>query len=402
MEDPRITQKDTKADVDSDDDYPETDHTAGNVRVIGKTDERITSLEDLLAFFNVDKNAYEVDNYRVNSWEQHSVRRGFVTLYQVRAILRQKHPTEIAAAAREAIALDLEEFRNHTPYTGPVNVGPDRPTAKSEPVLLELALFDPHIGMLAWGKECGVAYDSVIAVTDYMRAFTHLLTTARFYNVEQILFPVGNDFFHVDTLADGGKGATTTRGTQQDIDTRLPKMFTLGRKALVAAIDLARRVAPVDVVIVPGNHDQQQMYRMGEVLNAWYRADDRVNVDNDPTLRKYYQYGQNLLAFTHGLEFKRRRDNLVTIMATEAPPEMWASTTHREFHVGHNHVAQELQYMVPNQALWEGRGIRVRSLPGLTPEDSWHYGQGYKHRRTATALAFRKSGGIEGLHEFNL
>lgn len=221
--------------------------------------------------------------------------------------------------------------------------------------------------------------------------------------MDRILLPIGNDFFHVDTLADGGKGATTTRGTQQDIDTRLPKMFTLGRKCLVAAIDQARLVAPVDIVIVPGNHDQQQMYRMGEVLNAWYRDDARVAVDNSPALRKYYRYGANLFGFTHGLEFKRKRDNLVSIMATECPPDMWVATTHREWHVGHNHIAMTKNYTGdPREELWEGRGVRVRSLPGITPEDSWHYAEGYKHRRTATALAFRVSGGIEGLHEFNL
>ena len=60
---------------------------------------RILSLDDLLAFFKVDTAAWEVGHYRVNKWEQHSVEKGIIELYQVRATL--VHRVERRAAILE-------------------------------------------------------------------------------------------------------------------------------------------------------------------------------------------------------------------------------------------------------------------------------------------------------------
>ena len=56
----------------------------------------------------------------------------------------------------------------------------------------------------------------------------------------------------------------------------------------------------------------------------------------------------------------------------------------------------------PTAEVNETRAIRTRSLPGFTATDGWHHEQGYQHRRSATCLIYRKSGGIAGLHEINL
>ncbi len=160
--------------------------------------------------------------------------------------------------------------------------------------------------------------------------------------------------------------------------------------------------------MIPGNHDEQTTYKLGEVLQAWYRNDPRVDVKYDvesedeaywPRRRQYYQYGHNALMFTHGMEYKRKRDPLPLLFATECPPMIWATTTHREVHTGHNHIRMSGRYQ-PEQDVTETRAIITRSLPGLTPEDAWHYQQGYKHAQAGTALVFRRSGGIAGLHEF--
>lgn len=359
---------------------------------------RITSLEQLVSFFKVDLERYRIAGFKVNKWEQHSAAKGITPLYQVKASLVDRQQEILLEEIYRQLLTDAVA---HAPSYDP----PERRTLLSDdPCLLEIAIFDPHIGMLAWGKEVGKAYDSEIAARDYGEAAQHLLSFGTLYPVERILFVVGNDLLHVDTTAPGArKGGATTAGTPQDIDSRLSKMFTTARRAVVEAIDRARLIAPVDVLVVPGNHDASSMYRLGEVLAAWYRNDSEVEVIYSPNKRQFYGYGKNLLMFTHGEEYKRQRDNLVTIMATEAPAHLWVASEggHREIHTGHNHIAMAGRY-TPTSDLTESRGIRTRSLPGLTPEDSWHHEEGYKHRRTATALAFRQSGGIVGLHEFNL
>lgn len=280
---------------------------------------------------------------------------------------------------------------------------PNRPPLdyNAEQHMLEVAVFDPHIGMLAWGKECGLPYDTDIASRDYSAAVEHALQHASMYNVERILFIVGNDLFHVDALGEFARGGATTKGTPQDIDSRLAKLFVAVERVVIEGIDKAREIAPVDVLVVPGNHDRETCFRFSRVLSAWYRHDDEVTILAEPRKRHYYQYGNNALMFTHGEEYKRKREPLPLIFATECPPEIWASTQHREVHTGHNHIAMAGGY-APTGTLDETRAIRTRSLPGLTPADSWHTDEGYKHIRTGTALVWRRSGGLAGLHEFNI
>ena len=361
---------------------------------------RITSLDDLIDFFDVDLEAWQVRDFRVNKWEQHSVANGIVPLYQVRANLVRnvERDREIAA---ETLRELFEDIRVHAPPYLRARPAPSEATA--EPVMVELALMDPHLGMLAWEPETGNSYDLERGTRDYRRAVEHLLRTATLYpNVEKILLVVGNDTLHVDSLQDGKVGATTA-GTPQDFDSRLPKIFSEARRAIVDAVDMALEIAPVDVVVVPGNHDEHSMYKLGEVLSAWYRNCDRVTVDNRPTLRKYYTYGGNLIGLTHGKEFRRKRDNLALIMLDEAPRQGLDLREYvcREWHTGHYHATAERVYMSPAEDLTEIRGIRCRSLPGLTGHDAWHVSEGYHHLRASTALVYRRSGGFVGLQEFH-
>jgi hypothetical protein len=356
---------------------------------------RITSLDDLIEFFEVDLERWEVRDFRVNKWEQHSVKKGIVPLYQVRANLIRNVARD-QEVARQVLEAAVADMKAHTPtaYLG----WEDRPPPGD--ALLVVAIQDAHLGMLAWDDEVGGSYDLQIGMEAYRAAARQLLSVHQQHDTERILFLVGNDLAHIDHL-DQGKVGVTTSGTPQDFDTRLAKIFTAARRVTVDAIDQARQIAPVDVVIVSGNHDRHSMYKLGEVLQAWYRLDDRVTIHNEPRVRKYYGYGKNLLGLTHGEEFKRKREPLPLIMATEAPPELWSSTTHREWLTGHFHAAAELEYMAPRSNLSESRGVRVRSLPGLTAVDAWHHDGGYKHQRAATALVYRREGGLTALHEFH-
>jgi hypothetical protein len=362
---------------------------------------RITTLDDLILLFGVDRTKWQVKSYRINKWEQ-ARRAGddvkITPLYQVRAVLVRSFDDQEKELGRIWADITADTAKHAPQYHPPLR----KSLAEGEPCLLELAVMDPHIGMLAWSAETGgESYDSSLAVQGYGDAIRSLLEHAQLYPVEQILFVAGNDFLHVDGPGMGGqRGGSTTAGTPQDIDSRLAKMFTVARRALIAAVDQARTVAPVDVLFVPGNHDAQQTYRLAEVVAAWYRNDTDVRVIYGPGKRSYYGYGANALMFTHGEEYKRQRDNLPLIFATECPPELWVSAEHREIHTGHFHIKMEGRY-TPTSDSTETRAIRTRALPGLTATDAWHATAGYQHRRTATALVFRKSGGIAGLHEFN-
>jgi hypothetical protein len=358
---------------------------------------QIRSLEDLLRHFDVDPDLWEVKHFSIRggSWDQ-SVEKGHVARsFRVSATLQRRQ--DLIEEDLKRVWADLKaDAEAHVVPALPTLVVPPDPEAD---VLAVIALMDPHLGMRAWGQEVGEDWDTNLAVAAYGDAIVNLLGWAEHYPVEKFLYLVGNDLIHAD-LNLGGKGASTWRGTPQDVDTRLDKLFSLTRSAVVHGVDLASQIAPVDVMCVPGNHDRTTVYRLAEVLSAWYRGTDDVNVLYGPEYRKFYGYGSNALLLTHGEEYLRRRDNLALIMATECPADIWTASENgvREVLCGHNHRSMSGRY-TPTSDLSETRGIRVRSLPALTPIDSWHYDSGFRHYRAATLLLYQRDGGLIGQHE---
>ena len=232
---------------------------------------------------------------------------------------------------------------------------------KSADCMLEVDLFDVHLGKLAWAKETGYQnYDLKIAKAAFEDALETLIARTRGHKFAQVVLPIGNDFFHTDNLI-----SETTHGTRQDMDGRFHKTAHTGRQLMVFALERLRRIAPVVGIVAPGNHDLLSAWHLGDSLECWFHADRDVTIDNMPTLRKYHEFGNVMLMFTHGNRGKHLDYPLV--MATEQPL-MWGRTKYREAHLGHLHKTQ----MRDSFKVDENHGARVRIISSLCAADAWH------------------------------
>jgi hypothetical protein len=242
-----------------------------------------------------------------------------------------------------------------------------RPDLEPGELFAVLSLPDLHVGMLAWHREAGENYDTEIALGRMNAAAAGLLSRLSGLRVGEIVFPVGNDVFHADTHEN-----TTTAGTKVDVDSRWQRAFQMVTETLIRGpVSWAAEIAPVRVVIVPGNHDYQRAFYLGEVMRWYYEGRGLpVEVDNSPRLRKYYRRGKVLLGFTHGAWVKTAQ--LPLIMATEAPRD-WAESAWREWLLGHYHRKREMTW----NSTEEMGGVRLRVLPSLATPDAWHYQQGF-------------------------
>jgi len=242
-----------------------------------------------------------------------------------------------------------------------------RPDLEPGELFAVLSLPDLHVGMLAWYRETGENYDTEIALGRMNAAAANLLSRLSGLRVGEIVFPIGNDIFHADTHEN-----TTTAGTRVDVDSRWQRAFQMMAEALIKGpISWAAEIAPVHVVVVPGNHDYQRAFYLGEVMRWYYEGRGLpVEVDNSPRLRKYYRRGKVLLGFTHGAWVKANQ--LPLIMATEAPQD-WAEAVWREWLLGHYHRKREMAW----NSTEEVGGVRLRVLPSLATPDAWHYQQGF-------------------------
>jgi hypothetical protein len=358
----------------------ETLEVSGNSAILTKRQDpneppiKIKTLEQLMAVCEVDRNVWTVDKYIVNTW-------GNEGHFQVKAWLERK--VKMIAAREEVEALIAEAksrlpkrdtlIRNakHIPSTG---------------YMLELCIPDLHVGKMAWADETGHGhYDSKIAEQRFQTAIDTLLHRASNYRFDQIVLTVGNDLLNSDNIED-----TTTAGTPQDTDGRFHKTFGIVRRMITKAIEQLRVIAPVHVVVVPGNHDTLTAWHLGDSLDCYFHADNRVTIDNAPTKRKYHQFGKVMLCFTHGDKVKGEK--LVGLMSTERP-EMWAATRHREAHTGHTHESKVLEF----------RGTRIRVSPALCEPDAWHAEMGYVgNHRGAEALVWHKDDGLVSINVFTV
>lgn len=339
------------------------------------THEKVRSLADLIRICEIDTTEWEVERYVANKWEMGYKDKAqaahTLPLFQIKAWLKRK---VAVMDARAEIAALIEELALPTRKV-PTIIR----TRDEAPYMLEPSIPDLHMGKLAWKEETGHAnYDSKIAATLYLKALDTLIARTASFKFERVVFPIGNDFFNADNLQN-----TTTRGTVQDADSRFQKSFRAGRRVAMEAIDRLRSIAPVvDIFIVPGNHDSLSSWFLGEVLDAIYQRTHGVTVHNQPTSRKYVEYGKNMILLTHGDTGKRQ--NYPQIMAAEQP-QLWGRTLHKEAHTGHLHHLR----------VQEHHGVKVRMSPALCSADAWHANNQYVgNARGAEAFVFHREEGV--------
>ena len=247
----------------------------------------------------------------------------------------------------------------------------------TDPVVYEISLPDIH-----YGKYTGQTLDE--AEEEYMNTIKDLLSKAEGLDIERILLPIGNDGMNSE-----GYSRATTKGTPQQDSAEWQETFVGYCNLMVRAIHYLAKTAPVDVIVVQGNHDYERMFYAGEYLRAFFKNDERVDVDNNFDSRKYYKYGVNLIMFTHG--DKEKPAEMPLIMATEQPM-LFAETKFREVHCGHMHKEMVNEY----------RGVKVRFIPSICANDAWHKMMGYEAKRTGQAHIWNKARGYEGYLQTNI
>jgi hypothetical protein len=339
---------------------------------------RIHTLAQLIEYFEVDTQIWEVERFIANKWEM-----GYTTgiaetktaltvpLYQVKATFKKKKDVEavikeiadLFAEAKENAPEPLPIFREKSPLSGN---------------MLEVNIPDVHFGKLAWGEETGHEnYDNKIAERIYERAVDGLVFRSRGYRFDEVVFVVGNDLLQ----ADDTEGRTTS-GTVVTTDGRYQKTFRTARRAVINAIEKLRSIAPVRVIVVPGNHDELSAWHLGESLAIWFSKYSDVTVENEPTPRKYHQFGKVGLMYCHG--HKGKRTDYPLQFATERP-DIWGATIFREVHCGHEHKTKMDEY----------HGCRVRVLPALCPPDDWHSQMGFTgNLRSAEGFVWNRDEGL--------
>lgn len=331
----------------------------------------ISTLEDAIDVAEIDLEKWEIDKHVINSW-QVTIKQDdgppiTKTNWQVKIWLKAKTPELMA------IEVLLKEIAEKSPNVPLLHKPVKREFPKRE---LEINIMDPHLGLHCFKGGSDINWSIEKCEQMVLAMIDDLLKAGSYYApFEQIIFPFGNDFMHSDNVFN-----TTTAGTPQPEADAWQYVYERAELLAIAMVEKLKKIAPVKIYSVPGNHDRHSAFTIARILNAWYRNDKNVEVNCSADPYKFHHYGVNLIGYEHGHSVQQVR--LAALMANECRLNGWSEARYCEWHIGDQHRKGSSK-----PAMLEEQGVSVEYLPGLTPPNEWHRLKSYNWQKRA-GMAF--------------
>ena len=222
----------------------------------------------------------------------------------------------------------------------------------------------------------------------YFEAATNLIYDVKaLYDIDRIVFPISNDFFHTDNFQH-----QTTAGTPQETIVDYAHEYELGFALLVDTIGMLKNVCKeLHVVLVQGNHDRTKSYYLAHALDVYFNAEPNIYFDREHSVVKATMLGETFIGYHHG---NCKIEDLPLLFATHPDySQMFGYAKYREVHTGdkHHYMAKEV------------KGVRIQQMPSLSGTDRWHQDNNFVHSvRAALALVYDKELGKISEFEFRL
>lgn len=301
--------------------------------------------------------------------------RGVSTLYRIGEGGADEIMQWVKTTAEPSLADAIEEikaaFAEYEGRSYPVI----EPATVDDDLAVILPVADAHFGMYAWGDEAGEDYDLAIADTTNRTALARLIEASPPSSVAVVL-GLG-DLVHTDNASN----MTNRSGNALDVDTRYAKVLQTAVLFMIHAVELSlARHRRVIVRNLPGNHDENTAVAVSTALWAWFRNNDRVDVDTNPGRFWWWRHGASLLGATHGDMAKMPQ--LPLIMAASCP-EDWGATKFRYIYTGHVH----------HKSAIEQGGVIVESFQSPATRDAWHTASGFRSGRSLSAVTLHREHG---------
>lgn len=347
------------------------------------SEERITSVDQLWKYLDFDPKEWQIDRFQQDAGSSEGYRKDRTVEWEVtdgkvthgsvsdsgKMLVVPLHSFKI----RVWLSRKTEEIRNDLVVkeftVQALKFSPKyqkiKYTKSKSPHFFELGLPDLQLGRLVMASEAGEDVNPDLQIAKADAVIDTLIGYASNFGLTRCLFPVGNDFFDTNSAE-----MFTKHGTPQQDDVRWKRTYQLGCDFVVRTVEKLMQLAPVDLLVIPGNHDEDKIWHLGEYVDAWFNKSKDVSVDNRPMKRKYYHFGKNLLGLTHG--YFERNNKLDSLMAYEVP-QLWAQSTHREWHLGDKH--HKVDMVLKTNEL--ENGVVVRILRSLASPSVWEYDKGF-------------------------
>lgn len=200
------------------------------------------------------------------------------------------------------------------------------------------------------------------------------------YNLDQIVYIVGSDEFNSEWTG------LTTKGTpQQNILTYQEAFQRICQHEVDMINDLLQSAKDVDIVFIPGNHDEFVGWHLINWLESYFRLEPRLHFQSMVDNTKYFQYGTTAVMLNHGDDMKPKD------LAAKFPigfKDYWSDCDHYYAFTGDKHTENVVEL----------GGIKIHRISQLsTSKGKWDDKKGFENRAEMTAFLFKDTGGLSDI-----
>jgi|SRR6478736_1882881 len=283
----------------------------GEGEITIEVSEEIKSLDDLIRVAKIDTKKWDIEKYIQNYWGNVKDPK-----WQVKVTLSPKtKPREF----QENFITFLESYTPSQPYIAPsLN---DNPNA-----CLVINKQDQHHNK----------YD-IFGDNNMQERFNKveqcvkqtLLEATLCNNVQKVIYIIGSDEFNSEW------NSMTTKGTPQtNLTTHHDSFAQVCEHEIRIINELLLFSETVDIVYIPGNHDEFVGWHLVHYLKCYYRDQPNLNFDIQPFYTKAVLYSNTIMVFNHGDDQKLEK------LAQSLPfkyKEMWSQADHYYIFTGDKH-----------------------------------------------------------------
>ena len=257
----------------------EEDLIKGVGEVIINSKDEIKSIDELIEKCGIDTSVWEITKYVQNYWGNSSTPH-----WQVKAWLAKKKEEQLF---QESF---VEFLASYQPVSQEI-MSPIVDFRKDDASLI-INKQDSHLNK--YDIEGNNDVDERLSNILYkVEMIVHQAVLSN--NLENITYIIGSDEFNSEFTG------MTTKGTPQTNTHTYQQSFEYICNHEVLMITMLLQYAKnVNVVYVPGNHDEYVGWHMVNWLQTYFRETTRIIFDVSPKYRKYISYGNSAMMFNHG------------------------------------------------------------------------------------------------------
>jgi hypothetical protein len=346
-----------------------------NVEVRNYTEERKVNVERGTIESTIVSDFDPKDDLELAQLHKINLDKYVITNYWSKMLPSGKFTSSVFSKRKEAKDYSPEDFAKFLESYKPNNISitKENYSIEKDYVDVELSISDYHLAKRTVDGDNDVAVRALRYVTIAQSLIEKVKAN---YNINNVVLPISNDFFHTDNYQH-----QTTNGTPQDTIMDYSEEYELGFAVLVDTINMLRQFANnVTVILVQGNHDRTKSFYLAHALDMFFRDELDVEFIREHSVIKGLTLGNTFIGWHHG---NCKLEDLPLLFATHPKySHQFGDAVYREVHTGdkHHYMAKEV------------KGVRIQQMPSLSGTDRWHLDNNFVHSvRAALALVYDRN-----------